>query len=88
MEKNDINLLNLTLNIDQVSQIVEVEKCTLRYWEKRYGEFLNPVRSQTGRRKYTVKDLNIIQEIKILLEEENLTGKGVRLQLATNYAKN
>lgn len=87
MEKNDIKSLNLMLNIDQVSQLAGVKKNTLRYWEKQYEEFLNPVRSQTGRRKYTVKDLNLIQDIRILLEEENLTYKGVRLRLAANYSK-
>jgi DNA-binding transcriptional MerR regulator len=88
MEKNDINFLNLMIIIDQVSQLVGVEKYTLRYWEKKYEEFLKPVRSQTGRRKYTVKDLNKIQVIKILLEEENLTYKGVRLRLVANYSNN
>lgn len=83
-----MNLLDLRLTINQVSQLAGVEKYTLRYWEKRYGEFLNPVRSQTGHRRYTVEDLNIIQAIKNLSEEENLTHLGVRLWLSANYPKN
>ena len=82
MEKKDIHSLNLMLTIDQVSQLAGVKKNTLRYWEKKYEEFLNPARSQTGRRKYSLKDLNMIEAIKILLEKENLTYKGVRLWLA------
>lgn len=79
--------LDLMLTIDQVSELTGVKKNTLRYWEKKYGEFLNPIRSKTRHRKYSVKDLEMIITIKRLLENENLTYKGVRLRLAATYSQ-
>jgi|UniRef100_A0A7C5EX73 DNA-binding transcriptional MerR regulator len=71
----------LKLNIDQVSRLTGVKKVTLRYWEKSFGEFLNPSRSGSQRREYSMADLEIIDTIKKLLEEEHLTNKGVKIRL-------
>lgn len=72
---------NLKLTIDQVSRITGVKKVTLRYWEKSFGEFLQPGRTNSQRREYSMTDLEIIDNIKKLLEEEHLTNQGVRLRL-------
>lgn len=72
---------NLKLTIDQVSRITGVKKVTLRYWEKSFGEFLQPGRTNSQRREYSMIDLEIIDNIKKLLEEEHLTNQGVRLRL-------
>ena len=72
---------NLKLTIDQVSRLTGVKKVTLRYWEKSFGEFLQPTRTDSQRRAYTMADLEIIDSIKKLLEEEHLTNQGVRLRL-------
>jgi DNA-binding transcriptional MerR regulator len=87
MENSNLHSLNVMLTIDQVSELSGVKKNTLRYWEKKFGEFLNPLRSKTRHRKYSFKDLEIIVTIKHLLEKDNLTYKGVLLRLATNYSK-
>ncbi len=72
---------NLKLTIDQVSRITGVKKVTLRYWEKSFGEFLQPGRTNSQRREYSMTDLEIVDNIKKLLEEEHLTNQGVRLRL-------
>ncbi len=72
---------SLKLTIDQVSRITGVKKVTLRYWEKSFGEFLQPGRTNSQRREYSMTDLEIIDNIKKLLEEEHLTNQGVRLRL-------
>jgi hypothetical protein len=72
---------NLKLTIDQVSRITGVKKVTLRYWEKSFGEFLQPGRTNSQRREYSMTDLEIIDNIKKLLEDEHLTNQGVRLRL-------
>ena len=87
MNNRNLSSLNVLLTIDQVSQLTGVKKNTLRYWEKKYGEYLNPIRSKTRHRKYSVKDLEIIITIKNLLENENLSYKGVRIRLAANYSE-
>jgi DNA-binding transcriptional MerR regulator len=72
---------NLKLTIDQVSRLTGVKKVTLRYWEKSFGEFLQPARTDSQRRAYTMADLEMVDSIKKLLEEEHLTNQGVRLRL-------
>ncbi len=72
---------DLLLNIDQVSRLTGVRKSTLRYWEKSFEEFLKPIRTESNRREYRLKDVEIIQTIKRLIEEEHLTNVGVRLRL-------
>jgi DNA-binding transcriptional MerR regulator len=72
---------NLKLTIDQVSRPTGVKKVTLRYWEKNFGDFLHPTRTDSQRREYTMGDLEIIDSIKKLLEEEHLTNQGVRIRL-------
>ena len=72
---------DLKLTIDQVSRLTGVKKGTLRYWEKSFGEFLQPTRTDSQRREYSMADLEIIDSIKRLLEEEHLTNQGVRIRL-------
>ena len=72
---------DLMLTIEQVSQLTGVRKSTLRYWEKSFEEFLQPARTHSNRREYTMEDLDLIKTIKRLLEEEHLTSEGVRLKL-------
>lgn len=71
----------LMLTIDQISQLTGVRKTTLRYWEKSFDEFLKPNRTESNRREYTMEDLDVVKNIKRLLEEEHLTAQGVRLKM-------
>jgi len=75
------------LTIDQVSRLTAVKKGTLRYWEKSFGEFLQPTRTDSQRREYSMSDLEIIDSIKKLLEEEHLTKRGVRIRLEQKNGK-
>jgi len=75
------------LTIDQVSRLTGVKKGTLRYWEKSFGEFLQPTRTDSQRREYSMSDLEIIDSIKKLLEEEHLTKRGVRIRLEQKNGK-
>lgn len=73
--------VDIKLTIEQVSRLTGVKKVTLRYWEKSFGEFLQPSRTDSQRRAYSMADLEIIDSIKKLLEEEHLTNQGVRIRL-------
>ena len=79
--QTDNSSQDFMLTIEQVSQLTGVRKSTLRYWEKSFEEFLQPARTQSNRREYTMEDLNLVKTIKRLLDEEHLTSEGVRLVL-------
>jgi DNA-binding transcriptional MerR regulator len=78
---------NLMLTIDQISQLTGVRKSTLRYWEKSFDHFLNPARTPSNRREYTLEDLERVRTIKRLLEKDHLTSRGVRLRLVELFAQ-
>ncbi len=78
---------NILLSIDQVAKLTGVKKSTLRYWEKTFHEYLQPSRTYSKRREYSLEEVELIETIKKLLEEEHLTNLGVRMRLRTLNGK-
>jgi len=72
---------NILLSIDQVARLTGVKKSTLRYWEKTFQEYLQPNRTDSKRREYSLEEVHLIETIKKLLEEEHLTNLGVKMRL-------
>ncbi len=72
---------NILLSIDQVAKLTGVKKSTLRYWEKTFQEYLQPSRTGSKRREYSLEEVQLIETIKKLLKEEHLTNLGVRMRL-------
>ncbi|MDH4127734.1 MAG: MerR family transcriptional regulator [Spirochaetota bacterium] len=66
--------------IGEVSQIVDLKEHVLRFWEKEFKE-LAPQKSIKGRRKYTKRDIQVIERIKSLLHKEGFTIIGARKHL-------
>ncbi|MDD5021000.1 MAG: MerR family transcriptional regulator [Endomicrobiaceae bacterium] len=63
------------LSISEVAERVHVKAHTLRYWEKE--KLLKPER-HSGLRKYSTKDIDLINEIKDLLYNKKITISGVK----------
>ena len=61
--------------ISETAKIIGVQSHVLRFWEKKFFS-LNPKKSQSGRRYYSSKDIEILLRIKKLLYEEGFTIKG------------
>ena len=73
------------VTINQASQKSEVPKSTLRYWERRFSPFLDPIRSPGGQRRYSEKQLSIIARIK-MLKTQGLGLEEVRQALSQDEA--
>lgn len=69
------------LTINQVSDILQVESSTIRYWEKEFGEFLKVSCSKGTRKRYTEDNLEMFSSIKELLYTEQYTIKGAKRRL-------
>ena len=80
MKTNDV-LDKVFLNIDQVSKLTGVKKTTLRYWEKEFSEYLNPLRTPTNRRQYSIDDVDKVENLRHLIEEEKYKSIGVKMKL-------
>ena len=80
MNNNDV-LNKVLLNIEQVSKLTGVKKTTLRYWEKEFGEYLQPRRTPTNRRQYSMEDVTKVEQLRHLIEEEKYKSIGVKMKL-------
>jgi len=49
--------------IQQLSVKLKIPKPTLRFWEKELNGIIIPFRTQGGQRRYTVENLQVIEEI-------------------------
>ena len=76
----------LYFKIGEVAEIVSLRPSVLRYWETEF-EMLKPVKSRTGQRLYSKKNLELIFEIKKLLYSEKHTIAGARKKMYSREKK-
>ena len=70
------------VGISAASEITGVEIHTLRYWEREFEAFLNPVRTEGGQRRYRAEDIETVFTIKRLVRDEMFSIAGARRFLA------
>ena len=80
MKSNEV-MQNILLNIDQVSKLTGVKKTTLRYWEKEFNAYLQPLRTTTNRRQYSMEDIKKVENLRQLIEVEKYKSVGVKIKL-------
>jgi len=76
----------LYFKIGEVSKIAELPAYVLRFWETEFPK-INPKRTDSGRRLYTRKDIELVLEIKHLLYEKKYTIQGARKHLSGRSRK-
>lgn len=69
--------------ITDVSEILEENASTLRYWESEFKE-LSPKRAGSGRRLYTSQDIETLRIIKYLLRTKGMHISVAREQMRHN----
>ena len=69
-------------SIGEVSSNFNVNPSLIRFWEQEF-KILNPKKNSRGNRKYTQKDIEVINKIYFLLKE-----KGYTIQGAKDYINN
>jgi len=67
-------------SIGEASKITGVRAYILRYWESEF-KLLRPARRESGHRKYTRNDLELIAKIKELLYERRFSIAGAKKYL-------
>jgi DNA-binding transcriptional MerR regulator len=70
-----------TVSISAASQITGIEVHTLRYWEREFNEYLQPLRTAGGQRRYRPEDMQVVFLLKRLLREEMFSIAGARRYL-------
>ena len=67
-------------SIREVSQLTQVKPYVIRYWETQFSA-LRPARRESGQRKFTQKEVDVILKIKELLYDKRFTIAGARQYL-------
>jgi DNA-binding transcriptional MerR regulator len=70
------------VGISVASRITGVEIHTLRYWENEFPDYLQPVRTDGGQRRYRPEDIQAVFTIKRLLRDEMFSIPGARRHLS------
>ena len=60
---------NNLLTINQVSDLLNIPKPTLRFWEKELDGIIVPLRTNGGQRRYIPENISMIEKIKRMREE-------------------
>ena len=77
------NMEKKYFSIKEVSEMLNLPASTLRFWEKEI-DALCPQKSAGGVRRYMQKDIDLLKQIKFLIDEQHLTLTGVNERL-TKY---
>ncbi|MFH1258824.1 MAG: MerR family transcriptional regulator [Elusimicrobiota bacterium] len=64
-------------SIGEVTKITGVKHYILRYWESEF-KLLRPIRRESGQRRYTRRDLELIIRIKEILQQKGHTIAGAK----------
>lgn len=73
----------LYYSISEVAAILGIKQSTIRYWEKEFVVLRPFQKAKNKKKKYKVKDIQLLDTIKRLLHEEKFTIKGANQQLKT-----
>ena len=74
-------------NIDEIAQILDEQKHTIRFWETRIIK-LKVLRTHSGHRLYNYENLLLLKKIKELVEVQKLTLDGVNEYFNSKVKKN
>ncbi len=76
----DQSITKRYFTIGEVSARFGVAPSLIRYWETEFRQ-LHPAKSTRGDRRYTAKDIEIIEQIYHLVKERGFTIEGARREL-------
>ena len=68
-------------SIGQVHAITSIPKPTIRYWEKEFGDFLQPQRTTGNQRRYDEEAIADLEKINYLVKVQGYTIEGARRKL-------
>jgi DNA-binding transcriptional MerR regulator len=70
----------LFYSISEVATLLGVNQSNLRFWESEFKQ-LKPRRNEKGSRFYSPEDIQIIKQIKFLVNDQKLTLDGAKRKL-------
>ena len=68
-------------SIGQVNAITGIPKPTIRYWEKEFSDYLDPVRTTGNQRRYDEHAIADLERVNYLVKVQGYTIDGARRKL-------
>jgi DNA-binding transcriptional MerR regulator len=87
MPYKDIEIEKVYFTIGEVAEMILQATSAVRFWEMEFP-WLSPKKGKKGNRKYTRKDILIVENINYLLNTIGMTCKGVRQAHEYGYVEN
>lgn len=78
--KEDNPLTKLYYAISEVADMLHIAPSVIRYWETEFTQ-IHPAKNSKGERKFTAKDIEILQQIHYLVKDKGFTIEGARKEL-------
>jgi DNA-binding transcriptional MerR regulator len=78
--RGDASIDKRFYKIGEVAEIAGVKPHILRYWESEFTQ-LNPKKTRGAHRHYSRRDLDLVMEIKRLLQDEGYTVAGAKQRI-------
>ncbi len=86
MSKRVSELTKLYYSIGEVSQMFDVSKSLIRYWESEFS-ILKPHKNSKGDRRFTKQNIEQLELIYHLVKEKGFTLEGAKKEIRMNKAK-
>jgi len=74
-------------NIGEVAKLLNVNPSLIRFWEEKF-DVINPKKNKKGKRKYTRKDIEIIENIYNLVKKKGFTLSGANSKIKKEKNQN
>jgi DNA-binding transcriptional MerR regulator len=71
--------------IGDVSRLTGTKPHILRYWESQF-KLLRPARRYSGHRKFTQRDIDLVNKIRFLILDKKYTLAGAKREINRQYA--
>lgn len=73
--------------LNEVADMFGLPASTIRYWCDAFADFLVPVRTKGGQRRYTPENIKVIRLIHELMHDKLMSIEGANRYLRTMYRK-
>jgi len=87
MEPLQLSDEKLFYSIGEVAKMFDVNTSLIRFWEKEFKQ-IAPKKTESGKRKFTQKDIRIFEKIYELVKEKGFTLAGAKEELKTSKKNN
>ena len=81
---NEFNPNKLYYSISEVASYLDIAESNIRFWEKEFEAFIKPQRTAKGNRQFTMKDIEVLKQIKYLVKDCGMTLDGASKRLSKN----